>query len=156
MRKTKTEIVNMIMIENKSTGKVLVLDRVASSWAGLTFPGGHVEWGESFHAAAIREAKEETGLDVKKLIPCGVVHWGNRRGGETYLEFLYKTNDFYGVLSEGTVEGSVKWMTRAELESSGKLSPNFEHYLPMFFENKYSELYFEWDGESWTAEPHYF
>ena len=63
MRKTTTEIVNMIMIENKSTGKILVLDRVASSWAGLTFPGGHVEWGESFLASAIREAKEETGLD---------------------------------------------------------------------------------------------
>lgn len=43
MKFTKTVIVNMIMIENKSTGKVLVLDRTLSSWPGLTFPGGHVE-----------------------------------------------------------------------------------------------------------------
>ena len=57
----------MIMIENRGTGKVLVLDRILSTWPGLTFPGGHVEWGESFYASAVREAKEETGLDVKNL-----------------------------------------------------------------------------------------
>jgi 8-oxo-dGTP diphosphatase len=154
-QKDKIELTNMVMIEDKATGKVLVQERI-KSWCGLTFPGGHVEEGESFVDSAVREVKEETGLDVKKLIPCGVVHWANKRGGETYLEFLYKTSDFYGIITESTVEGSVKWMTREELENSGRLSPNFEHYLPMFFENKYSELYFEWDGESWTAEPHYF
>ena len=86
MKFTKTVIVNMIMIENKSTGKVLVLDRTLSSWPGLTFPGGHVEWGESFYDAAVREAKEETGLDVKKLIPCGIVNWANKYNGERYME----------------------------------------------------------------------
>jgi 8-oxo-dGTP diphosphatase len=146
----------MIMIENKSTGKVLVLDRKISSWAGLTFPGGHVEWGESFYDAAVREAKEETGLDVKNLTLCGVVNWANKRGGDRYLEFLYKTNDFYGVLSEGTIEGNVLWMTPEELKSSDRLSPNFDMYLPIFFGGKYKELYFRWDGKSWTAEPNYF
>lgn len=154
-RTVRVEIVNMIMIENKSTGKVLVLDR-KGSWAGLTFPGGHVEHGESFYDSAIREAYEETGLEVKKLISCGVVHWANKTNGECYIEFLYKTSDFYGVLKEGTIEGNVFWMKKDELVKSERLSPNFKEYFPMFFDNnKYTELYFDWDGESWQAEPAY-
>ena len=153
-RITKAEIVNMIMIENKSTGKVLVLDR-RGSWPGLTFPGGHVEKGEPFLDAAVREAKEETGLDVSKLRSCGVVHWANKKTGDCYLEFLYKTSNFYGELIGGTIEGDILWMTPDELKSSDRLSPNFELYLPMFFDNKYSELYFDWDGEGWNSKPEY-
>lgn len=155
MKFTKTVIVNMIMIENKSTGKVLVLDRILSNWPGLTFPGGHVEWGESFYGAAIREAKEETGLDVKKLIPCGTVNWANKHNGERYIELLYKTNDFYGVLSEGTREGRVLWMTLEELKKSDRLSQNFSLYLPMFEGKGYSEMFFDWDGKDWTGTPKY-
>lgn len=154
MKITKTEIVNMIMIENKSTGKVLVLDR-RGSWPGLTFPGGHVEKGEPFYDAAAREAKEETGLDLSDLRLCGVVHWGNKQNGDCYLEFLYKTSKFYGVLLPETVEGSITWMSPEELRNSERLSPNFSMYLPMFFENKYSELYFDWNGTDWNGKPEY-
>lgn len=153
-RITKAEIVNMIMIENRSTGKVLVLDR-RGSWPGLTFPGGHVEKGEAFVDAAVREAKEETGLDVSKLRCCGVVHWSNKKTGDCYIEFLYKTSCFCGKLIDETVEGSICWMTPEELKNSNRLSPNFEMYFPMFFDNKYSELYFDWDGEGWNSKPEY-
>ncbi|MBO5410173.1 MAG: NUDIX domain-containing protein, partial [Clostridia bacterium] len=44
---TQVELTNMVMIEDKATGKVLVQERV-KSWKGLSFPGGHVEPGESF------------------------------------------------------------------------------------------------------------
>lgn len=153
-RVTKTEIVNMIMIEDKAAGKVVVLDKVGS-WAGLTFPGGHVEPGESFIDSAVREAREETGLDPKNVVPCGVINWGNRKNGDRYLEFLYKADEYSGTLLDGTEEGKIFWMDKAELIASDRLSPNFNLYLPMFFDGKYSELYFDWDGEAWTADPQY-
>jgi len=153
MENPKIKIVNMIMIYDKD--KCVVLDRAASDWGGLTFPGGHVEPGESFYQSAVREAKEETGLSVKNLTPCGVVHWAHRESGKRYIEFLYKTCDYSGELTKATREGRVFWMDKKELAASDKLSMNFSLYLPIFFGDKYSEMYFDWDGESFEAEPLY-
>lgn len=44
--------------------KVLLQNRVKEDWKGYTLPGGHVEAGESFVDAVVREMKEETGLKV--------------------------------------------------------------------------------------------
>ena len=59
----KTELTNMCMIYDDE-GNILVQDRVSKSWGGVTFPGGHIERGESIVESVIREVKEETGLDV--------------------------------------------------------------------------------------------
>ena len=140
--KVRIELTNMVMVEDKSTGKVLVQERL-KSWTGLSFPGGHVEAGESFVDSAIREVKEETGLDIRNLHTCGVIHWIHRTRKDRYIVFLYKTNDFSGTLLDATDEGRVFWIDPDELKSE-KLSTNFANYLPMFFSDEYSEALGEW------------
>jgi nucleoside triphosphatase len=49
-----------------ATGEVLLLQ--SHKWPGAyVVPGGHVELGERLEETAIREAKEETGLDIYDL-----------------------------------------------------------------------------------------
>ena len=49
----KTEFTNMVMLR-RADGCILVQERV-KYWCGVAFPGGHVDPGESFEAAAIRD-----------------------------------------------------------------------------------------------------
>ena len=50
----------------EKNGKILLLKRMGAHGEGSwCLPGGSMEVGESFRAAAIREVKEETGLNIK-------------------------------------------------------------------------------------------
>jgi len=56
-----------VMIQNEK-GEVLLGLRQGSHGAGeWSFPGGHLEWGETIYRAVKREVKEETGLKVDKF-----------------------------------------------------------------------------------------
>lgn len=86
----KTETVcfmNLCMVQD-GKGNVLALDKVNDSYTGTTFPGGHVENGEIFTKAVIREVYEETGLTIENPLFCGVYHWN--KSGTHHVIFLYK------------------------------------------------------------------
>ena len=53
----KIELTNMCMIYDND-GNVVVQEKLNKNWGGITFPGGHVETGESFVDSVIREVKE--------------------------------------------------------------------------------------------------
>ena len=57
-RTEKVIMTNMCMVFSEH--RVLVQDKRDDDYSGITFPGGHVERGESFTDAVIREVWEES------------------------------------------------------------------------------------------------
>ena len=128
----ETELCNMCMITD-AEGRVLVQERLpkpSNPWSGLTFPGGHVEPGETVAASVIREVQEETGLTVSNLQNCGYIQWYNPVKQSQYFVFLFKTGTFSGELKDSP-EGKVKWMALPEM-LAGPLAPNMTKYLAVF------------------------
>lgn len=56
-----------VMVKNKKGEILLGLRRSPHGQGTWSFPGVHLEFGETMAAAAIRETKEETGLEVSEL-----------------------------------------------------------------------------------------
>ncbi len=148
-----SELVTCVMVEKPGTGEVLVQDR-KKRFPGWSFPGGHVEEGESIMACALRELKEETGLTALGLRYCGLVHWINRRTDERYLCFMYRTDRFEGELIESTDEGTQFWMKKEALLAAPHEKFSSPHYAlsPLFHRpGAFSEVCIHWD-DSGEAE----
>ena len=113
------EVVTNIMIQNPGTKEVVIQNR-KRKYPGWCFPGGHVERGESIYDCAVREVKEETGLDISELELCGVLHWINRENDERYICFMYKTTKYSGELIAENDEGEYFWLGIDELLAAPK------------------------------------
>lgn len=143
-RSEKTVLTNMCMIYDDD-GNVLVQDRRDSDWGGITFPGGHVEKGESFTDAVIREVYEETGLTIETPQICGIKQWPEDDGSR-YIVLFYKTSHFAGEL-KSSEEGEVYWTKLSRMKEL-PLARGMELMLRVFLEDEASEYYiYEEDGE---------
>lgn len=147
-RKESVILTNMCMITDSD--KVLVQDRKSSKWPGITFPGGHVEQGESIVASVIREVGEETGLTILDLELCGVQNWTDPTEQYRYLVFLYKTSQFSGQL-RASAEGDVFWINRIDLRNY-QLADGFESMLDIFENPHLTENYYWFENCEWQVE----
>ncbi|MDR0531940.1 MAG: 8-oxo-dGTP diphosphatase [Oscillospiraceae bacterium] len=129
------EMTTMVMIQDPQTKRVLVQNRI-KRWKGLSFPGGHVEPGESAHDCAVREIREETGLDIRNLTFCGMIHWCHQPSDRRYMVFLYRTATFSGDVIPEMEEGQHFWMDYDALKESVRSQANhgntFHLYFPLF------------------------
>lgn len=153
-QKLPLEQTNMCMVFNPQTNEVLVQKR-EKYWTGLAFPGGHVEVGESYYDSTVREVREETGLTVKNLQICGLIHWDCQDDGEQYLVYLYKTTDFEGDLLDRTEEGAVFWMDLKDLQNQPDelLCPYFRTYLRLFQDDTVFEAHATYSNQNNDEKP---
>ena len=97
------------IIKDKSGG-ILLIKRTDNNCWGL--PGGSCELGETFEQAAVREAREETGLNIRNIKLFDVFSGEEMRfvypnGDEVYNAVcIYETDDFDGDISKDNIESS--------------------------------------------------
>lgn len=127
--------------------KILLQNRVKEDWKGYTFPGGHVEKGESFVEATIREMKEETGLSIKNLQLCGIKQFPIDNG--RYIVLLYKTNQYEGHLISSK-EGEMKWIDRRNLNNI-ELVDDFMELLQVMDQDDLSEFQYKIEDNQWNV-----
>lgn len=143
----RTEVVtltNMCMVYDGN--KVLVQEKIDDDYSGIMFPGGHVEKGESFTEAVIREVLEETGLQISNPKLCGIKDWINEDGSR-YMVLFYKTDRYEGEL-KSSEEGEVYWLDLEEMKKK-KLAKGMEKMLKVFLDENVSEYFFYKENGKW-------
>jgi 8-oxo-dGTP diphosphatase len=68
--------------------KIVLIER-RNEPSGWALPGGFVDYGESLEAAAIREAREETGLDINTLRQFGAYSDPQRDPRQHNISFVF-------------------------------------------------------------------
>lgn len=130
------ELMSTIYVVHK--GKVLlVFNKTMNNWIAL---GGHVEPNELPCDAAIREAKEESGLDIvlvqapgtvasANLIQPRHIHLDHIRPEHQHINLMY-----FGRVSGGQMrtisdeETELRWFTREDLETAKDMIPNVREW----------------------------
>ncbi len=96
--------------------KLLLVQRGTGAFTGLwSLPGGHIHDGEAPKAAAIREVREETGIEAEITDHIDTIHI------ESDIDISYKISVFYGKWIAGELTPSddardARWVLPGEID----------------------------------------
>ena len=146
MAREESAIFTTLCMLTDGNGNILVEDRKDPDSPGICFPGGHVEPGESFTEAAVREMREETGLTVLDPRLCGAKQFQTKNNAR-YVVFFYKATQWTGTI-QSSDEGDVFWISKKEL-SNYRLVDDFEDMIKVMEDDTLNEFYYYKRGNDW-------
>ena len=144
-RAENAELTVLCLIQDGN--RVLLQNRVKNDWKGYTLPGGHVEAGESFVDAVVREMKEETGLSIKKPRIVGIKHFPMENG--RYIVLLFKATEFEGTVVSSE-EGEMEWISLDDL-SAINVVEDFHDLMKVMNDPDLNEFQYTIENGEWIV-----
>lgn len=144
-RTENVELTVLCLIEDGN--RLLLQNRIKEDWQGYTLPGGHVEPGESFVDAVIREMKEETGLTVIGPRLVGVKQFPIKDG--RYVVLLFKAEKWSGELVS-SAEGQMEWIAYNSLSEVNTVN-DLDDLLKVMNTPELTEFQYLVSGDEWTV-----
>lgn len=123
---------------------VLLIEKKRGMGTGyFNAPGGHIELEETKYEAAVREAREETGLDMSELKEVGTLYFQFKDGIRMigYVFFAYK---YTGTMIKECDETRPFWCPVSELDYS-RMWEDDKLWLPIALEGRKFSGYFLFD-----------
>jgi len=133
------KLATLCYVQDKTTNSTLMIHRVKKKndyhrgkWNGL---GGKFESGESPEDCAVREIKEESGLNTKSIKMRGFVTFPLFDGVEDWHVFLFVIDDYDGKLIDSN-EGNLEWIPNEKLTEIN-LWEGDKIFIPWLFGEKF-------------------
>lgn len=148
LQKLECGIYTMCLVQDGE--RVLLVNRPdKQGFPGYLGPGGKVEIPESISEGAVRELREETGLQVRTedLVSKGIDEYVVPKTSYRYIVFNYLAKKYVGELLQSPPEGELLWVNITEaLELP--MQPWFKRRFPLFFEEGTFEISIVWDEDA--------
>jgi 8-oxo-dGTP pyrophosphatase MutT (NUDIX family) len=142
-RKNMKKIMSLVVIQQ---GKKVLLGLKkrgfgVGRWNGF---GGKLVQGETVEESAIRETKEEAGIDLINLKKIGIMDFSYINGNDDKLEVhLFKSTKFSGKQTESD-EMKPAWFDVNKIPFE-KMWPSDKYWYPLFLQNKNFKANFVFD-----------